>query len=323
MTTLATVRTAVRRTELADFLRSRRERVTPEQAGLPPAPRRRTPGLRREEVAQLAGVGVTWYTWLEQGRAINASSQVLDAIARTLQLAPAEHRHLYTLAKVPDVPAEADADFVPPEIQPILDSMGHAASVMNERFDMIASNRAFDVMFPSVLSQEKVNHNVFWCMFNLPECCHPFVNRHETLPPMVATLRGAYARHMGEPLWDKLIADLVDYSELFADLWSRNEVAAFGRTLRVYYQPAVGNLRFMATSLGIHGTPGLRMQVLVPADEATAVAHRRLLNGEAAEPEVLPCGHTWRDWVRLRQEKPPLGSAHVACIRSESEIGTA
>jgi transcriptional regulator with XRE-family HTH domain len=310
MTDPATVRSTARRTELAEFLRSRRERVTPEQAGLPPAPRRRTPGLRREELAQLAGVGVTWYTWLEQGRPINASTQVLDAIARTLQLDSAEHRHLYTLAQVPDVrPAEEESACLPPEIQPILDSMGHAATVFNERFDMLASNRAFDAMFPSVLAQAKQNHNTFWCMFNLPPCCHPFVNRHETLPPMVATLRGAYARHVGEPLWEKLIRDLIDYSEQFAELWSRNEVAAFGRTLRVYYQPAVGNLRFVATSFAIHGTSGLRMQVLVPADEATATAHARLVSGQVEEPAVLPCGHTWDDWVRSHTERRQLGAA--------------
>src|SRR5437868_2664571 len=78
--------TMTRRTELADFLRSRRGRIAPADVGLPPGLRRRTPGLRREELAQLAGIGVTWYTWLEQGRAINASTQVLDAIARTLRL---------------------------------------------------------------------------------------------------------------------------------------------------------------------------------------------------------------------------------------------
>ena len=88
---------ALRRRELADFLRSRRERIAPEDVGLPPAPRRRTPGLRREEVATLAGVGVTWYTWLEQGRDINASSQVLDAVARTLLLDPHERDHLFRL----------------------------------------------------------------------------------------------------------------------------------------------------------------------------------------------------------------------------------
>jgi transcriptional regulator with XRE-family HTH domain len=310
VTDLAAVKNAARRTELAEFLRSRRERITPEQAGLPPAPRRRTPGLRREEVAQLAGVGVTWYTWLEQGRPIKASTQVLDAIARTLRLDSAEHRHLYTLAQVPGLgPSEAEGCYLPPEIQPILDSMGNVATVVNERFDMVAMNRHFEAMFPSVLSQARENHNVFWCMFNLPECCHPFVNRHETIPQMVAMLRGAYARHVGEPRWEKLIRELIDYSEVFAELWSRNEVAAFGTQVRVYYQPAVGVLRFVSTSFAIHGTNGMRMQVMVPADDATAAAHARLMSGEARQPEVLPCGHSWQDWVGMRSNKPPLGSA--------------
>jgi len=92
------VESGLRRQELARFLRSRRERITPEQVGLPIVGRRRTPGLRREEVAQLAGVGVTWYTWLEQGRPINASTDVLEALARALRLDEAERRHLLTLA---------------------------------------------------------------------------------------------------------------------------------------------------------------------------------------------------------------------------------
>src|SRR6202021_2584375 len=88
----------LRRQELGTFLRSRRERITPQQVGLISAGRRRTPGLRREELAQMAGVGVTWYTWLEQGRPINASVQVLDAIARTLRLDATERGHLFRLA---------------------------------------------------------------------------------------------------------------------------------------------------------------------------------------------------------------------------------
>ena len=94
---------AERRHELAAFLRSRRERITPEDAGLPGGYRRRTAGLRREEVAQLSGVGVTWYTWLEQGRPIRASVQVLEAVARTLQLDAIERQHLFRLAEVPDI----------------------------------------------------------------------------------------------------------------------------------------------------------------------------------------------------------------------------
>src|ERR1700746_1997390 len=100
MTTASTA-IAARRTELAAFLRARRERMRPEDVGLPPGPRRRTAGLRREELAQLAGVGVTWYTWLEQGRPINASVQALDAIGSTLRLDPVERAHLFRLADLP------------------------------------------------------------------------------------------------------------------------------------------------------------------------------------------------------------------------------
>src|SRR5512136_2647243 len=107
---------------------------------MPPGSRRRTPGLRREEVALLAGVGVTWYTWLEQGRPINASVQVLDAVARTLRLDQPEREHLYRLADVPEAAsATEEAAQVAPEMQQILDGLTTLpASIMNERFDILA-----------------------------------------------------------------------------------------------------------------------------------------------------------------------------------------
>src|SRR5579859_653641 len=143
---MTAVSTEHRRAELAAFLRTRRERVTPEQAGLPPGTRRRTPGLRREEVAQLSGVGVTWYTWLEQGRQINVSPQVLNAVARTLLLDQAEREHLYRLADVLDAATAAGAEGtgceqVLPEVQEILDTLSPLpACVLNERFDLLAWN---------------------------------------------------------------------------------------------------------------------------------------------------------------------------------------
>ena len=100
------------RAELAAFLRTRRERITPEDVGLPGGGRRRTPGLRREEVALLAGVGVTWYTWLEQGRDINASVQVLEAVARTLRMDSQERWHLFQLAGVTVVPPAQEGSLV-------------------------------------------------------------------------------------------------------------------------------------------------------------------------------------------------------------------
>src|SRR5580704_17737171 len=134
---------SARRTELAAFLRSRRERISPEDVGLPPGTRRRTAGLRREELAQLAGVGVTWYTWLEQGRPINASVQVLDAIARTLRLDTTERAHLFRLADVPGASGPADCVDcpLPPEVQQVVDAIPLPAVILNERFDLLAWNK--------------------------------------------------------------------------------------------------------------------------------------------------------------------------------------
>src|SRR5215469_6553917 len=156
--------TAARRTELAAFLRTRRERITPEDVGLPPGTRRRTAGLRREEVAMLAGVGVTWYTWLEQGRPINASTQVLDAVARTLMLDQPEREHLYRLADVPEAAAIAEHAAqiaqVAPEMQQILDGLTTLpAGIMNDRFDLLAWNHAYAALFPGVVSQPICERN--------------------------------------------------------------------------------------------------------------------------------------------------------------------
>src|SRR6478736_173740 len=142
---------AVRRHELAAFLRSRRERITPEQVGLRHSRRRRTPGLRREEVAQLAGVGVTWYTWLEQGRDINASAQVLDAIARTLGFDAQERSHLFTLAGTADGNAATRCARLNPAVELVLDRFEpYPALAVNARFDILAYNRAWASAFPSV-----------------------------------------------------------------------------------------------------------------------------------------------------------------------------
>src|ERR1700735_2392776 len=122
---------SARRTELAAFLRSRRERIQPEDVGLPPGARRRTAGLRREGLGLLAGVGVTWYAWLEQGRKINASVQVLDAIATTLRLDATERAHLFRLADLPGASGPADCVDcpLPPEVQQGIDAIPLPAAV--------------------------------------------------------------------------------------------------------------------------------------------------------------------------------------------------
>ncbi len=205
-----------RRPELAAFLRSRRARVTPADVGMPPGLRRRTPGLRREEVAQLSGVGVTWYTWLEQGRPINASPQVLDAVARTLRLDQPEREHLYDLAEVPYTHgSESTALAVGPEVQEIVDALDPSPAVVyNARYDILATNPAYrDVFFvPETRPAGGGVRNALWTLFTASEEDCPLVFRESELPVMVATLRAAYGRHVGEPGWEDFIRRLSEVS---------------------------------------------------------------------------------------------------------------
>jgi transcriptional regulator with XRE-family HTH domain len=286
----------VRRTELGTFLRSRRERLSPEDVGLPPSLRRRTPGLRREEVAQLAGVGVTWYTWLEQGRPINASTQVLDSIARTLRLDEDEHNHLYRLADVPSlVPAGEHGGALEPEVQRVLDEISSVACVVNERFDLLAWNRTYELVFPGIIDFRGKYRNTLWNIFTMPGCCHPFVNRAEEMPRMVATLRAAYAHHVGEKCWEQFIRDLLENSPQFARLWADHEVGGYGTRFKIFNHPAVGQLTFKSMSMGIHASPGARMVVYTAADEHTDAAMRGLeTNLAICTKTVLPCGHRLR-----------------------------
>jgi transcriptional regulator with XRE-family HTH domain len=282
-----------RRSELASFLRSRRERIEPEVVGLPPGLRRRTPGLRREEVAQLAGVGVTWYTWLEQGRPINASVQVLDAVARTLKLDAAETEHLYRLADVPAVPPLSVCARLEPEVQGVLDAMSPLpAAVTNGRTDVLAWNKPYALMFPFLVDAPDDKRNVLWQTFMVPGCCHPFVNRREELGRMVATFRSRYGRHIGEPAWDEFVRRLSAASPDFAELWAEHDVADTPTRIKVFRHPGLGEVKVVSTILEIASTPGARINVYSPGDDATR-AKFELLRGDSLPRGTYPCGHTF------------------------------
>ena len=279
-----------RRSELAAFLRSRRERIRPEDAGLAPGIRRRTAGLRREEVAQLSGVGVTWYTWLEQGRPINASTQVLDAVARTLRLDQPEREHLYRLAEVPEAVPTPEADMLaPPEIQEILDGLTTLpASVVNERFDLLAWNAAFAALFPTVVGVARAERNTLWLCFTHPACCHPYVNRADQLGRMVAQLRAAYGRHVGEPAWTGFVRRLQAASPEFGRMWAQHEVSSPASYQKIFRHPAHERLSMTTNSLAVLAAPGTRMVVYTPADDATRRAVASLIAGERADAR-FPC----------------------------------
>jgi transcriptional regulator with XRE-family HTH domain len=294
---------SMRRAELAAFLRNRRERITPQDVGLAPGFRRRTAGLRREEVALLAGVGVTWYTWLEQGRPINASTQVLDAVARTLKLDQPEREHLYRLADVPEAGAAADdCPQVTPELQGILDGLTTLpASIMNERFDLLAWNAAYAAVFPGVVRKPKADRNTLWLTFTYPECCHPYLNRDDQLPMLVAQLRAAYGRHVGEPAWTSFVRRLQGASPDFGRLWAQHDVASPTSYLKVFRHPAHDRMVMTTTSLGVHAVPGTRIVVYTPADEDTSAALASLLRGEGRDAKPA----CWARHQAQRGDQPP------------------
>jgi transcriptional regulator with XRE-family HTH domain len=267
----------LRRQELAGFLRSRRERIAPEQVGLPPAARRRTPGLRREEVATLAGVGVTWYTWLEQGRDINASPQVLDSVARTLLLDPHEREHLFRLAEVPDGTTPLDCKAVPGEIQVLLDQLvPYPACVRNARFDILGFNCAYEQIMGSLTGVPFEERNALWRVFTRPACRTSIVDWPEVTRRMVAEYRSAMAEHVAEPAYKCLVSRLTKVSPEFTELWERHEVAAPENRTKKWLHPEVGLLRLNYTNLWLGQKLGTRMVTYTPADEPTAQALRQL-----------------------------------------------
>jgi transcriptional regulator with XRE-family HTH domain len=286
-TTATTAAKSARRTELAAFLRSRRERISPEDVGLPPGPRRRTAGLRREELAQLAGVGVTWYTWLEQGRPINVSVQVLDAVARTLMLDQVERAHLFRLAEVPGVASAGAVEKVLPDaVQDVLDALPIPACVVTDRFDLLAWNDMYAKVFPRVTSAPAADRNTLLYLFTAPPCCTPVADQDAYCGAMVGTLRAAYAKHVSDPAWTQFIRRLEAESPRFAAAWAEHDVTQPSSYSKALRHPCVGEFTVTTTSFGVQAVPGARMTVYTPADEPGKEALRRLAadDGDAHFP---------------------------------------
>ena len=285
-------RPVTRRSELAGFLRARRERLTPQEVGLPPGPRRRTPGLRREELALLAGVGVTWYTWLEQGRPINASVQVLDAVARTLRLDQAGREHLYRLAEATPAHTATGAEPPPPAVVDILHSLSPSPAVLVDgRFDIIHSNQAHQAVFRAWHEMPCIHRNLLWCAITEPSARDKFLNYDNEVPYLVARLRSNYAAHVGDPEWEEDIRRLGELSPEFAELWARHEVCEPEQRLRVFRDADVGELRFTINELSVSAVPGTCLIVYTPDDTQTRGRLARLAAaaGDAAAGD-LPAG---------------------------------
>jgi transcriptional regulator with XRE-family HTH domain len=269
------------RRELGVFLRSRRERIRPDEVGFAPGGRRRTPGLRREEVAMLAGVGVTWYTWLEQGRDINVSAQVLEAIANTLRLDRQERNHLYTLAGLQLGPARGECAVLPGAIQKMLDAVSpYPALVLNARYDVLAFNDAYCKVVLDMREIPVEERNMLWLTFVSKEWRCSFVESDSMKLHMVAGYRAALADHLGEPVWQDLTQRLLASSPLFAELWERYEVAAPSTRIKVLENPKAGLLRIEPANMYLSQLGQVRATVYTAADDDTEAKLRALVGSD-------------------------------------------
>ena len=299
-----------RRAEFAAFLRSRRERISPHEVGIRVTDRRRTPGLRREEVAELAAVGVTWYTWLEQGRPVRASVQVLQAIADALLLDPTERGYLFTLAGMAQPPGEPEIADIPPFLHALIRQLDpFPAAVQNARWDILAFNRGYDGLI-GLNSVPDADRNTLLLYFTAPARRRPWLDWEEHAPGLASQFRAAMARHVTEPGWQQLLARLRRASPEFDRLWQQHDVGLSTSTPKRFRHPVVGMLSLTPFHLWAEPrTDGLLTVGYTPADGATAVKLRRLPALSAMKLDVAapaPAGVTtgplpWAGrWARTR-----------------------
>jgi len=286
----------IARRELGDFLRSRRERLSPVQVGLPSTGRRRTPGLRREEAAVLSGVGVTWYTWLEQGRTINVSMQVLLAIGRALRLNDEESQHLLRLAGMqPSEPQPVACDpALLAAFQPVLDKLDpYPACLQTPLFSVVAYNQTYRHLFTDVDAIPASDRNCAVKFFTDPSWRDHYVNADLVASRMVARMRAAASAAASGPESALVIERLIGQSEEFARLWKRHDVLLQHYEVKRIDNPLVGQLSLSFVSTQIAET-GHRLTIMTPESDQTrrrleqlsALVHGSHL--EASEIDEVP-----------------------------------
>ena len=266
---------------LGDYLRARRELVTPDSAGLPAGGVRRVAGLRREEVAMLAGISSDYYLRLEQGRDRNPSMQVLEAVARVLQLDQDGTDYLLTLAAPHPRhrPRRPRRETVPASIRQLLDVVGQPAFVEGRYLDVLATNRLATALSPNV----RVGENRLRSVFLDPDERAMYPDWEQTTVQLVAGFRESVGSNVDDPRAVGLVGELSLASERFRQLWARHDVRVRrGRPIRMHHQQ-VGDLTVRCEKLTISGTDG-QMLVIYHAEPGSSSADQIALLGSLAAP---------------------------------------
>jgi transcriptional regulator with XRE-family HTH domain len=260
-----------RREELKAFLKARRTALLPELAGVESGSRRRTKGLRREEVAALAKVGVTWYTWLEQGRDINVSPDALARISLALRLDATDRAYFFALAGAAADAADDSGVELPPTLQLVLDGfVSGPAVVITPTWNVIAFNSLANEVFEFEGDHGRFPKNQLWRGFMDPSRRRLYVEWELTMRNVVGIFRLTYARHVGEPAFVQLIEELTQESEDFVRIWNDHQTQALNPFVLRLDHPRLGRLAFHSLRFPLDRGAGAIMILAPPADASTA-----------------------------------------------------
>lgn len=286
------------RQEVRDFLSTRRARVTPEQAGLPAyGGNRRVKGLRREEVALLAGVSIDYYIRMERGNLSGASDSVLDSLASALQLDDAERHHLFTLARESGSPARRrktrTTASVRPVLQQVLDAVTDApAWIRNGRHDILAMNQLARALYAPVLADPRRPANTTRFVYLDPAAADFFVDYDQIARDAAAMLRLAAGRNPHDEDLVALVGELSTRSELFRQRWASQDVRFHRSGRKRLRHPVVGQLDLDFEALEVPSEPGLQLNIYTAAAGTPTADGLKLLASWAASHDNLPSEYT-------------------------------
>ncbi|HEX4117213.1 MAG TPA: helix-turn-helix transcriptional regulator [Rhizomicrobium sp.] len=271
--------------QLGNYLKDRRAKLDPTAFGFP-LMRRRTPGLRREEVAQRANVSATWYTWLEQGRGGAPSADVLDRIARAMLLTNVEREHLFLLGlgRPPEVRYHAP-EGITPRLQRVLDTLNHSpAFIRTATWDVIAWNKAAAAVLTDYSTLPEGQRNVLRMMFRDSRVRAAQSNWQSVARYVVASFRADVARAGAARDVQSLVDELCATSAEFAAMWRDNDVQTHGDGLKVLHHPVAGKLSMEFSGFAVDGRPDLTMVIYNPATSQDADKIRALLKSPPKQP---------------------------------------
>ena len=255
---------------LSEFLKTRRSKIHPHMVGLPIGKRRRTPGLRREEVAQLASVSTTWYTWLEQGRDIKVSTSVLEAISNALQLKPDEKKYLFALALEEGINHELSLEeetLISPSLNKILQELKYCPTIISDRHcHIIGWNQAAAHVFLDFDTIPLEERNLIRLLFARKEFKSLAVNWEHFAQGFLAIFRTYYGQYFADNWYSQFIEEMEQRFPEFQELWNRGEVSSAPEVLIEFRHAKAGKMVFSLTSLQVHGDLDLRCSVYTPVD---------------------------------------------------------